>query len=133
MILQGKIKTITLNYPYHVTMEDGQQFTSHFLFKKGMEIRLHLSGDMFTCPWPTGGFVICHPNGIREIPMTPEAVATAKNPDSQYFEHRLPSLVRLAITTGKPQHWVKVESFYEYHYISEFDPKTNILRTNYVW
>jgi hypothetical protein len=129
MLISGIVKSISPDYPYTVTMQSGQVFTSHFQFTKGAHIRLHLAGDLFDAPWPSG-FWHCEPNGLQSYELSPAQVKAAKNPEALYLEHNLPLQCRHAIRHGK-QTWTSVESFYTYHYSAEFNPATNVLTTNY--
>ena len=129
MIINGKVKSITEQHPYTVTMNNGDTFTSHFKFTKGATIRLNLAGDVFDFPWPSG---FCHsePNGQHDFQLSPEQVKAAKDPAAKFFQHNLPLQCRHAVRYGK-QTWERVESFYTYHYTAEFNPKTLVLTTNY--
>lgn len=129
MLIAGIVKSISPDYPYTVTMDNGHVFTSHFKFTKGAKIRLHLAGDLFTHPWPSG-FWHCEPNGLSRYELSPSQVKAATNPIPAFLYHSLPPIISKAITHGK-QEWTSVESFYTYHYTAEFDPVTNVLTTNY--
>ena len=129
-LIQGTVKTITPDYPYQVTMNNGVQFTSHFLFRAGARIRLHLSGDLFTHPWPQG-FWHCEPNGMSTYKLSPKQVEMVMDKDCGAWLHGIPRNVAKAIIESKPQKWTAVESFYTYHYTATWNPSTMELSTNY--
>lgn len=129
MKIKGTVTKVSGTYPFTVVV--GQTtFKSNFLFRVGMRINLEFTGDVFDAPWPTG-VIISTPNGLSEYPIS-DADIKLMNGDSvarhccyiPYFLHNI-------VLSGHRKTWTSVESFYEYHYSAEYDPKRKVLITNY--
>jgi hypothetical protein len=130
MKINGIVKSVSPEYPFTVTMNNGQVFTSHFQFTKGQKVKLNFTGEVFTHPW-SSGFVHCDPNGQSDYTLSPERVKAAKDPNSLHCQYDLELPLRQAVITGEKQSWSNVWSFYTYHYTAIFNPATNVLTTNY--
>jgi hypothetical protein len=129
MKITGIVTKVSPNYPYNVEV-GAFHFRSAFQFKVGQKVKLEFDGDAFDAPWPRG-FIVCSPNGLSEYRINDADLALMRGDSVARHWSHIPTWLHDVILKGKKLEWTNVESFYEYHYSAEYDPKRKVLITNY--